>query len=161
VAVDVLEVSSEPLMSTVAAACGSRYFGFVFISPTPGSIAALVSRNIEGPVTMLNLIRFREVADYSDLPDLAPEEPISGERAYEIYSAHTLPFLDEVGGQVVFMGMGGSLLIGPQEARWDRVLLVQYPNLAAILAMTQSSDYATGVGHRTAALADSRLLPIE
>ena len=160
-AIDGLEVSSEPLMSAVAATRVSRYCGFMFISPTPESIAALVSRNIEGPVTMLNLIRFREVADYRDFPDLAPEEPISGERAYEIYSAHTLPFLAEVGGQVVFMGTGGSLLIGPQEARWDRVLLVQYPDLSAFLAMTQSPEYAAGAGHRTAALADSRLLPIE
>jgi uncharacterized protein (DUF1330 family) len=133
----------------------------MFISPTPESIASLVARDINGPVTMLNLVRFREVADYSKFPELAPEEPISGEKAYEIYSAHTLPLLAEVGGQAIFMGKGGSLLIGPQEARWDRVLLVQYPDLGAFLNMTRSSDYTAGAGHRTAALADSRLLPIE
>lgn len=110
---------------------------------------------------MLNLIRFRDVADYSDYPELAPQEPISGEKACEIYSTHTLPLLAEVGGQVIFMGTGGSLLTGPAEARWDRVLLIRYPNLGAFLTMTQSTDYTAGGGHRTAALADSRLLPIE
>jgi uncharacterized protein (DUF1330 family) len=133
----------------------------MFISPTPESIAALMARNIDGPVTMLNLIRFREIADYSDSPDLAPNEPISGQQAYEICSGHTLPLLAEAGGEVLFVGTGGPLLIGPEEAQWDRVLLVRYPNLGAFLSMTQSPNYAAGGGHRTAALADSRLLPIE
>jgi uncharacterized protein (DUF1330 family) len=133
----------------------------MFISPTPESIASLVARNIEGSVTMLNLVRFRDVADYSDYPELAPDTPISGEKAYEIYSAHTLPLLAEAGGKAIFMGTGGSLLIGPAEARWDRVLLIQYPNPGAFLAMTRNPAYAAGAGHRTAALADSRLLPIE
>jgi hypothetical protein len=132
----------------------------MFISPTPEAIGSLVARNIEGPVSMLNLLRFRETADYSDAPDLAPEDSISGEDAYTIYSAHTLAHLESVSGTVVFMGEGGSLLIGPQEARWDRVLLVRYPNLAAFIAMTQTPQYREGAGHRTAALEDSRLLPI-
>jgi uncharacterized protein (DUF1330 family) len=133
----------------------------MFVSPTPEAIATLVARNIEGPVAMLNLVRFREVADYSDYPDLAPDEPISGQQAYEIYSDRTLPFLAEVGGEVLFVGTAGPLLIGPEEAQWDRVLLVQYPNLGAFLSMTQSPGYTAGAGHRTAAVADSRLLPIE
>ena len=133
----------------------------MFLSPTPESIAALTERGITGQVTMLNLLRFRELADYSEFPDLAPSEPISGERAYEIYSGLTLPLLSEVGGKPIFMGTGGSLLIGPADARWDRVLLVRYPDLGAFLAMTQNPAYHAGAGHRTAALSDSRLLPIE
>jgi uncharacterized protein (DUF1330 family) len=133
----------------------------MFISPTPESIAALMARNVDGPVSMLNLIRFREVADYSDYPDLAPEEPISGQQAYAIYSSHTLPLLAEAGGEVFFVGTAGPLLIGPEDAQWDRVLLLQYPYLAAFLSMAQSPGYAAGAGHRTAALEDSRLLPIQ
>ncbi len=133
----------------------------MFIAPTSTSIEAVVARNIEGPVTMLNLLRFRDIADYSDSPDLAPDNPISGKHAYAIYSERTLAHLAAVGGTVTFMGEGGSLLIGPEQARWDRVLLVQYPNLSAFLAMTQNPEYLAGAGHRTAALADSRLLPIE
>jgi uncharacterized protein (DUF1330 family) len=110
---------------------------------------------------MLNLIRFREVADYSDYPDLAPEEPISGQEAYAIYSSDTLPLLAEAGGEVFFVGTAGPLLIGPEDAQWDRVLLLQYPYLAAFLSMAQSPGYAAGAGHRTAALEDSRLLPIQ
>ena len=37
-------------------------------------------RQTAGNVVMLNLLRFREVADYSAYPDLAPPTPISGAR---------------------------------------------------------------------------------
>jgi uncharacterized protein (DUF1330 family) len=132
----------------------------MFISPTPGSIDALLSRDIQGSVTMLNLLRFRTVADYREFPELEPDEPISGEQAYGIYSSLTVPHLEAVGGSVAFMGNGGALLVGPEEARWDLVLLVQYPDIAAFLSMTQNPAYLEGAGHRAAALEDSRLLPI-
>ena len=38
-------------------------------------------RNIKGPVVMLNMLRFREIADYTDYPELSPKAPISGEQA--------------------------------------------------------------------------------
>lgn len=110
---------------------------------------------------MLNLLRFRETADYSASPDLAPDAPISGAEAYQIYSAHTLPLLAEVGGEAIFMGTGGPLLIGPSEGRWDQMLIIEYPDMAAFIATTQNPVYHAGAGHRTAALADSRLLPMQ
>ena len=131
------------------------------ISPTPEAIAAFIQQGHTGPIRMLNLLRFRETADYSSLPELAPDEPISGAEAYQIYSAHTIPLLTEVGGKVIFAGTGGPLLIGPSEARWDQVLIVEYPDIAAFVSMTQNPNYGGGVGHRTAALADSRLLPMQ
>jgi uncharacterized protein (DUF1330 family) len=131
------------------------------LSATPESIAAFAERGISGPVTMLNLLRFREVADYRETPELSPDEPITGERAYEIYSAHTLPLLAAVGGEPILVGSGGEFLIGPHDEVWDWVLLVRYPDVQAFLAMTQNPEYMTGAGHRTAALADSRLLAIE
>ena len=131
------------------------------ISPTPGSIAAFTQQGLSGPIRMLNLLQFRDTADYSASPDLAPDEPISGAEAYQIYSAHTTPLLTGVGGKAIFMGTGGPLPIGPSEARWDRVLIIEYPDVAAFVAMTQDPKYYAGAGHRTAALADSRLLPMQ
>jgi uncharacterized protein (DUF1330 family) len=110
---------------------------------------------------MLNLLRFRDTADYSESPDVAPDEPISGADAYRIYSSLTIPLLTAVGGKVLFMGTGGPLLIGPSEARWDQVLIIEYPDVAAFVTMTQGPEYHKGAGHRTAALADSRLLPMQ
>jgi uncharacterized protein (DUF1330 family) len=131
------------------------------IEPTNNSGRLLMERHIPGPVTMLNLLRFRDVADYADAPELAPEVAVSGERAYNVYAAHTLPFLRTAGGEVVFHGTGGPNFIGPDDERWDRVLLVRYPNIKAFLGMATNPEYLAGIGHRAAALEDSRLLPIE
>jgi uncharacterized protein (DUF1330 family) len=118
-------------------------------------------RGIAGPVVMLNLLRFKTEADYSGSPELAPEQTISGKEAYRRYMAHTLPFLKEAGAEVIFMGKGGDFLIGPEAAHWDEVLLVRHASVDKFLAFAQNEGYLKGVGHRTAALADSRLLPIE
>ena len=131
------------------------------VEPTEDQVRALRERGIEGPVQMLNLLRFREVADYSRSPDLAPDEPVSGAEAYAEYSRHTMPRLAEVGAEVVWMGRGGRPLIGPDDERWDLALLVRYPSAGAFLSMTSDPAYLAGVGHRTAAVEDSRLLPLE
>ncbi len=109
---------------------------------------------------MLNLLRFRAVADYSQHPKLAPDAPISGREAYERYMAHTLPFLDEAGSALVFSGPAESGLIGPADEHWDHVLLVRHASRAAFLAFAQHDAYLAGAGHRTAALLDSRLVPV-
>lgn len=118
------------------------------------------SRGIPGPVVMLNLLRFRDTADYSAAPELAPAEPISGEAAYRLYMDHTRPFLEKSGGHVLFYGRGGGFLIGPADERWDAAMLVRQAGTASFLAFASDAEYLAGIGHRTAALADSRLLPL-
>lgn len=130
------------------------------LHPTQASGAAFVARGIEGPVVMLNLLRFRDVADYSATPELAPRAEITGFQAYRRYMAHTQPFLEQVGGQVLLSAEGGSPLIGPADERWDLILLVRYPDSQAFLSFAGNEEYLAGVGHRTAALEDSRLLPL-
>lgn len=109
---------------------------------------------------MLNLLRFRDVADYSASPELAPPQPISGAEAYQRYAEHTMPYLTESGGEAVLNGTGGEFFIGPEAERWDHVLLVRQDSLDAFFAFVSNPGYQAGVGHRTAALEDSRLLPI-
>ena len=78
-----------------------------YLDVTQEAGAAFFSRNITGPVIMLNLLRFHDVADYSATPELMPDEPISGAAAYQKYIDHTVPFLAESGGELVFLGKGG------------------------------------------------------
>jgi len=118
-------------------------------------------RGISGGVVMLNLLRFRTVADYSASPELAPLSPISGEAAYRLYMEHTLPHLEKSGGKLLFFGRGGQFLIGPADERWDAAMLVQQASTAAFMAFASNREYLAGIGHRTAALEDSRLLPLQ
>ena len=130
------------------------------LAPTQEAGRALFARHISGSVVMLNLLRFRATADYSAAPELAPTAPISGEAAYRIYMEHTLPHLENSGGKVIFYGKGGDFLIGPSGERWDAAMLVQQASVAAFLAFASNQGYLAGIGHRSAALEDSRLLPL-
>jgi hypothetical protein len=117
-------------------------------------------RGITGPVVMLNLMRFHEIADYSASPQLAPEAAISGHDAFMRYYDHTLPFLQASGGEVLLLADGGPWLIGPPAERWDMAMLVRQASVEAFIAWNSDAAYLAGIGHRTAALADSRLLPL-
>ncbi len=91
-----------------------------YLEPTQAAARTLISRNIAGEIVMLNLLRLRQVADYTANPELAPAKPISGAEAYDRYIAHALPYLVETGGDVLFLGEGGPFLIGPEGERSDR-----------------------------------------
>lgn len=130
------------------------------VDPSEEGIRQLLRRGISGPVTMLNLLRFREWADYSGYPELAPPAPISGAEAYERYIRHTLPFLTASGGSVRFLGDGGHNFVGPSDERWDLVMLVRQASVDDFFAFATDEGYLAGAGHRTAAVEDSRLLPI-
>lgn len=131
-----------------------------YLEVTQEAGAAFFSKGITEPIVMLNLLRFKDVADYAEYPELAPPEPISGRAAYGAYAAHTQPFLEASGGEVLFAGEASNFLIGPQEERWDYVLLVKHKSPQEFLNFAQNSAYQAGLGHRSAALEDSRLLPI-
>ena len=131
-----------------------------YLEATEASGRALFSREIEGPVVMLNLLRYRDVADYTETPELAPETPISGEAAYRRYVEHTRPYLEGSGGEILFFGDGGPFFIGPPDERWDAAMLIRQSSLASFLAFASDPEYLKGIGHRTAALEDSRILPL-
>ncbi len=138
----------------------SEHADRTYLEVTPEAGMALVKRGISGPVVMLNLLRFRAVADYSATPHLAPPIPISGAAAYQRYVEHTLPHLRASGGELIFLGSGGSFLIGPADERWDAAMLVRQRSVAAFIAFASNEAYGAGLGHRLAALEDSRLLPL-
>lgn len=131
-----------------------------YLDVTESAGRAFMMRGIKGPVMMLNLLRFRETADYSAAPELAPDAPISGAEAFQLYIAHTQPHLRASGGEVLFLGEGGPFLIGPDAERWDMAMLVKQASVQSFLAFAGHEPYLGGLGHRTAALEDSRLLPL-
>jgi uncharacterized protein (DUF1330 family) len=131
-----------------------------YLAPTQELGRRFVMRGLTGNVVMLNLIRLRTEADYSAFPDLAPAEPISGRAAYDLYIELTLPFLERSGGSLDLLAEGGSWLIGPEDERWDLALLVRQKDMETFFEFEQDTDYMKILGHRTAAVEDSRLLPL-
>jgi len=133
----------------------------IYLNPTQEAGKAFYKRQIKGSEVMLNLLKFKEIADYSDTPERAPATEITGAAAYQLYINHTLPFLKEAGSEVIFYGKGGHFLIGPESENWDTVILVKHKSAAKFLEFAANKEYLKGAGHRNAGLADSRLLPIE
>jgi uncharacterized protein (DUF1330 family) len=129
------------------------------IEPSPEQLQTLFADSQDdAPVVMINLLRYRDRAAYP--PDVEAG-PCSGREAYERYGAAVMPLLAALGAKVVWRGTVKRTVIGPDDARWDDALLVQYPSRKAFLTMVSSPDYQRISVHRAAALADSRLLATE
>ena len=56
-----------------------------YISVTPEAGKKFFQQQIQGPVVMLNLLKFRATADYTNLAELKSTKEISGEEAYQLY----------------------------------------------------------------------------
>lgn len=132
-----------------------------YLQPEDANVIRLMQRNVVGPIVMLNLLKLRTTADYSDHPELDPGEPISGRAAYAKYVNHTMPFLHESGGDLLYLGSGDRYLIGPVDEGWDLVMMVEQRSVQAFLDFATNADCMAGLGHRDAAVADSRILPLQ
>lgn len=109
-----------------------------YLTPDPVKITALRGLPLEGPVVMLNLLKFR---------------PKGGAEAYARYSSLARPFLEKAGASLRYLGDVATTLIGGEE--WDAAVLVEYPSKEAFLEMTDDPDYPDDV--RLDAIEDSRL----
>jgi uncharacterized protein (DUF1330 family) len=121
------------------------------VHPTSEQVQALTSSTDDGPIVMLNLLRFKPMADGID-------EGVSGAEAYARYSVAADPFLQAVGGRLINAVQVQGSVIGPPEPEWDLVLLVEYPSRQKFLEMATNPEYLKIHAHREAALADSRLI---
>ena len=126
------------------------------IDPTADQVRALRDTGRDGPVVMLNLLKFCDMAAYDD------GEVISGADAYARYQhAFTVTVgaisqaevLFDGPAEQVFIGLAGSL-----EADWDKVLMVRYPTRGHFLAMMADPGYRLALRHRYAGLARTVLL---
>lgn len=127
-----------------------------YVEPDPRRFQDFLAEgDPDGPIVMLNLLRYRERAAYPDGFDAAPA---SGREAYQRYGAEAVKHVASVGGRVLWAGGGGFTLIGPPDERWDDAVLVEYPSRRAFVEMASRNDYQAIAVHRTAALEDSRLI---
>lgn len=128
-----------------------------FIDPEREAFDAFKRLPQDKPVEMINLLRFRDSADYpEDHP--AAEETLSGADAYRRYSKASAPVFERVGGQIVWSGTPEMVLIGPAEEQWDAAFVARYPTAFAFLEMITDDEYRRAVVHRQAAVLTSRLI---
>ncbi len=125
------------------------------IDPARAQFNAFKGLDRDQPVEMLNLVRFREIADY---PDGHANSGMTGAEAYAEYGKHSAPIFHRVGGTIQWRGTFECTLIGPVDEIWDACFIARYPSAHAFLAMVSDPDYQKAVIHRQAAVATSRLI---
>jgi uncharacterized protein (DUF1330 family) len=101
-----------------------------------------------GPIKMLNLVKLKDNAEYSD----GRETNLSGLEAYMLYGEEVKKHLEKVGAKIVFSGPVSRLMIGDIDELWDLAAVAEYPNRAAMLKMITDPDYIESSAHREAGL---------
>ena len=110
--------------------------------------AELAKPGPDGPIVMVNLLKFRERAQYPDGSDTH----LSGRDAYQRYGRLFVPLLHGIGGRVVYSGPVNGLQIGVVESLWDEVALAEYPSRTVFVQMTSTPEYREIAVHRAAGL---------
>lgn len=128
-----------------------------FVDPTRAQFDAFKALNRDHPIEMLNLVRFRDLANYPGDHELA-RDGLTGAQAYALYGKHTAAILQKVGGSIIWRAGFESTLIGPEGEAWDAMFIARYPTAHAFLAMISDPDYQRAVVHRQAGVATSRLI---
>ena len=127
------------------------------IDPTRENWEAFKALPRDAPIHMLNLIKVRDLAEYP------PDHPnhgkgLSGREAYAIYGTAFQALVADDGAAMVWKAPLECVVTGPP-GEWDEAFVMGYPNTGAFMAMVKNPHYIAEVlPHRTAAVADSRLI---
>mgnify|MGYP001254403676 CR=1 FL=1 len=101
-----------------------------------------------GPIKMLNLVKLKKFAEYSD----NRETKLTGLEAYILYGEETQEHLKKVGAKLIFSGPVSRLMIGEVDELWDLVAIAEYPNRGAMMKMITDPEYIKSSEHREAAI---------
>ncbi len=99
---------------------------------------------VDGPFWALNLMKYREVADYGD----ASGPAISGREADDIYVPR-----ESLAGIGAMIALGADVTAqNDNEPAWDRIGIVRYPTRTAFLEMQQRDDFKKQHVHKDAGM---------
>ena len=118
------------------------------VLPDEEQIKGFLEPGVDGPIYMVNLLKFKPKAEYSD----GRASELSGREAYMLYAEGVTGLVEQVGGSVGFMADVERLALGEVEELWDEGAVVKYPSRAAMLEMMQLPAMAEISVHRTAGL---------
>ncbi len=119
------------------------------IYPQGDQLGSFFATADEGPFVMVNLLKFKDRAEYTDDPSVR----ISGREAYELYAAEVSKLVEDRGGRIVYSGDVTGILLGEVGELWDMVALAEYPSRAAFMEQMASPAMAGIERHRLAGLA--------
>ena len=106
----------------------------------------------EGPVFMLNLLKFDPQAADGDM---------TGAQSYAKYGELAGPLVVKHGGTLVWSGVPTQQLIGDMDYDWDLVLIVSWPTRQSLLDLADDPEYKKISHHRGNGLVRSMLIAMD
>ena len=125
------------------------------VTPNEEQINGFLENPEIGPISMVNLLKFKDKALYEDGRDT----DLTGEEAYRLYAAEVINLVEKYGGEFLFAGKVNRLMLGEVEEMWDSIAIAKYPSRKAMFEMTMDPEYQKIHVHREAGL--KRQLNIE
>ena len=119
------------------------------VYPNKEQIKGFMEPAPEEPICMVNLLKFKEKAEYEDGRDT----DLTGREAYALYEEGVKKLLQEIGGGIGFEGDVERLALGEVEELWDVVGLAVWPSRGAMFKVMQSPEMQAISVHRSAGLA--------
>ena len=119
------------------------------VYPNKEQIKGFMEPVSEGPICMVNLLKFKEKAEYEDGRDT----DLTGREACALYEEGVKKLLQEIGGGIGFKGDVERLALGEVEELWDVVGLAVWPSRGAMFEVMQSPEMQAISVHRSAGLA--------
>ena len=120
------------------------------INPTEEQYRTLLADERGGVVQYVNLLKYKEWAEYPDGHELS-RKGFTGAEAYVRYGEVAIRKVAERGGRLIVLNGVEQLLIGESED-WDRVAIMEYPNREAFIDMIEDPEYREAIVHRDAGL---------
>jgi len=133
------------------------------LKPTGDQFREFLATPMEGPVHMLNLMKFAPTRS-NDTPTAGTADGDSGgdsggEGQYMDYGRAVAEMIEARGGRVVWMGRPHCTFIGGEHDDWDMAAIIEYPGKDAFIEMISNPDYAKISGNRSGGLVNSALIP--
>ena len=127
------------------------------VVPTPEGMQAFLAKDIEGPVSMVNLLKFKEKAEYAD----GRETDLSGAEAYALYGQDMIRWVTRpTAGRMLFSGPAHHLVLGEADELWDQVAIMEYPSKEAFVQIVSAPEVAEWGLHRAAGLEGQLLIAV-
>ena len=126
------------------------------VTPTQEQLQNLLANDFEGPVSMLNLLKFKERAEYAD----GRTSELSGAEAYNLYAEKMSPYVISKGGRLVFGGRAEHLMLGEVDELWDVAAIMEYPSKEAFVEIVSAPEVGEFSVHRSAGLAGQLLIAV-
>tara|TARA_B100000886_G_scaffold102900_1_gene68355 strand:- start:1015 stop:1416 length:402 start_codon:yes stop_codon:yes gene_type:complete len=118
------------------------------ITPSEEQINGFLEDPNVGPISMVNLLKYKDKADYTDGRDVN----LSGKEAYMLYATEVINLISKYGGEFIFAGKVNRLMLGEVDEMWDEIAIAKYPSRKAMFEMTMDPEYQKIHIHRDAGL---------